>query len=120
MKLNIKNEFGKARSVEHVPLFKYDDIKIYSYQAAEAFNKFFLTLIKNTQIPIVTLFLRNSFPNGSLEMVTIPSTQAEIICTINVLKCRNSSSYGISNKILKLCRHHLSNTLAYNYSKSAT
>jgi hypothetical protein len=46
MKLNIiKNESGKARSVEHVPLlFKYDDINIYSYQAAEAFNKFFLNL----------------------------------------------------------------------------
>jgi hypothetical protein len=58
MKLNIiKNESGKARSVEHVPLlFKYDDIKIYSYQAAEACNKFFLTLIKNTQIPILLLY----------------------------------------------------------------
>jgi hypothetical protein len=57
MKLNIiKNEFGKARSVEQVPLlFKYD-IKIYSYQAAEAFNKFFLTLIKNTQVPILLLY----------------------------------------------------------------
>jgi hypothetical protein len=33
---NIKNEYGKAHSVEHVPLlFKYDDIKIYTYQSAE-------------------------------------------------------------------------------------
>jgi len=45
--LNInKNESGKARSIEHVPLlFKRDDMKICSHQAAEAFHKFFLTLI---------------------------------------------------------------------------
>lgn len=42
----IKNESGKARSIERVPLlFKYDGIKIYSYQTAEAFNKFLLTVV---------------------------------------------------------------------------
>jgi hypothetical protein len=48
MRLNIiKNENGKAHYIEHVPLLlKCDDMKIYSYQAAEAFNKFFLTLIE--------------------------------------------------------------------------
>jgi hypothetical protein len=53
----IKNESSKARSLEHVPLlFKYDDIKDYSYQAAETFNEFFLTLIKNMHILILLLY----------------------------------------------------------------
>jgi hypothetical protein len=53
-------------------------------------------------------------------MVTIPIKEAEIICKISSLNSKNSSNYGISNQILKLCGHHLSKTLAYTYNKSAT
>lgn len=41
----VKNESGKVCCIEHVQLlFQYDNIHIYSDQAAEAFNKYFLAL----------------------------------------------------------------------------
>jgi hypothetical protein len=50
--------------------------------------------------------------------MVIPITECEIICTINSLQSKNSSCYEIYNQILKLCVHHLSESLAYTYNKS--
>jgi len=60
------------------------------------------------------LFLRNSFPDGFPEIITVPIPEAEITFTIASLKSNNSSGYdGISNKILKLCGEYLSRPLVF-------
>jgi len=43
------------------------------------------------------LFLRNLFPDGFPETITVPISEAKITCTIASLKSNNSSGYdGIS------------------------
>jgi hypothetical protein len=60
------------------------------------------------------LFLRNLFPNGFSEMITVPIPEAEIACIIASLMSNNSSGYdGISNKILKLCGEYLGRPLVF-------
>jgi hypothetical protein len=60
------------------------------------------------------LFLRNLFPGGFPEMLTVPIPEAEITCIMASLKSNNSSGYdGISNKILKLYGEYLGRCLLF-------
>jgi hypothetical protein len=67
-------------------------------QAADMFNKHFLTLTNKlklvyTDINSALSFLQSSFPKGFPKMVVIPITEAELLSTISSLKSKNSSGY---------------------------
>jgi len=75
--------------------------------------------LKNVQAEPATSFLRNSYPNAFLNIVTIPVTEVELTTIINSLKTKKSSGYDeITNKILKLCGPHVNKLLSYIYNKS--
>ena len=92
--------------------------------AADVFNKYFLTITdslsihspkQNTAISL----LRDSYPNCVTKIKTIPVTEAEIIGVIKSLKPTNSSGYDeISSKILKLCGSLISRQLCYICNQS--
>jgi hypothetical protein len=73
----------------------------------------------NVNIDSALAFLRNLFPDNVTQMIIIPITEAELICTIASLKSKNSSGYdGVSNTILKPCGDYLGKSLAYIFNKS--
>jgi len=75
--------------------------------------------LKNVHAESAISFLRNSYPNAFLNIVTIPVTEVELTTIINSLKTKKSSGYDeITNKILKLCGPHVSKLLSYIYNKS--
>jgi hypothetical protein len=73
--------------------------------AADAFNKYFLTITNSLSIQspkqnTAISLLRDSYPNCVTKMKTIPVTKAQIIGIIKSLKPTNSSGYDeISSKI---------------------
>ena len=84
-------------------LFKNGNTEIYPGQAAEAFNKYFLTLIegenrKNIYADSAISFLRNSYPNGFPNAVTFQITEVELVRIINSLKTKTSSGYDDISK----------------------
>jgi hypothetical protein len=63
--------------------------------------------------------LRESFPHEFPQIINIPITEAEVICTISSLKIKSSCGYGgLSNKILKLCVSDISKPLTYICNES--
>jgi hypothetical protein len=82
---------------EQTPLlFKFSNRSIHSDQSAEAFNNYFLTLIdalniQQTNTDSAVLLLKSSFPSCFPEMLNIPVTEAQIICTIISLKSKSST-----------------------------
>jgi hypothetical protein len=94
--------------------------------AADAFNKYFLTTTDNLNIQnpkqnAAISPLRVSYPNSVTKITTIPVTEAEIIGIINSLKTKNSSGYDeMSSKILKLCGSAISRPLSCICSKSTS
>ena len=54
-------------------------------------------------------------------MITIPISEAEIICTIGSLKNKNCTVYGgISNKIQNVCGVYFGKRLAHVFNESFT
>jgi hypothetical protein len=105
--------------------FKLGNKLIHKGQSAEAFNNFFLNVFKElnieqANIELASLLLYKSFPGGFPEMVSIPITESEIICTISSLKNKGFYGYdGISNKLLKKkCSDLVSKPLAYIFNTS--
>jgi hypothetical protein len=92
--------------------------------AADAFNKYFLTITDSLSIQSpkqnnAISLLRDSYPNCVTKMKTIPVTEAEIRGIIKSLKHTNSSGYDeISSKILKSCGSLISRPLCYICNKS--
>jgi len=65
--------------------------------------------------------LRESYPLEFPQIINIPITETEIICTVSSLKNKTSCGYdGLSNKILKLCGSQISKPLTYMCNKSLT
>ena len=63
------------------------------------------------------LIMRYEFP----QIINIPITETEVICTIFSLKNKTSCGYdGLSNKILNLCGRQISKPVTYIYNKSLT
>ena len=83
---------------------------------AEAFNDYFLNLVDNLKMDNVNTdlaisLLKRWFANEYSDMIVIPITESELICTVASIKNKNSSGYdGVSNKILRLCGQFLSKT----------
>jgi hypothetical protein len=64
-------------------------------------------------------YLINHFFDGFPEMINIPITESEIICTIASLKNKGSYGYdGISSKLLKKCSDLISTPLAFVFNIS--
>jgi len=58
--------------------------------------------------------LRESFPYEFPQIINIPITEAEVICTVSSFKNKTSCGYdGLSNKILKLCSGQISKPVTY-------
>lgn len=67
-----------------------------------------------TMLILFPLFLRNLFPDGFPEIITVLIPEAGLNYSIAYLKSNNSSGYdGISNKILKLCGEYLGRHLVF-------
>jgi len=65
--------------------------------------------------------LRVSFPYEFQQIINIPITETEVICTISSLKNKTSCGYdGLSNKIVKLCGSQISKLITYIYNTSLT
>jgi Notch-like protein len=94
--------------------------------AVEAFNDYTLNVVEKLNIEKVDinsalLSLNNFFFRDFPDIVVIPITEAEIICTFASLKNKSSSGYdGISNRIVKFCGKFLGKPLAYIFNKSLT
>jgi hypothetical protein len=92
-------------------------------KAAKSSNTYFINSVDKfiTQYPkneSAILSLREAFPCDFPQIVNIPITATEVICSISSLKNKNSCGYdGLSNKILKLC-DQISKPLAYIYNLS--
>lgn len=106
--------------------FILDKTNTHTDHAAKAFNKYFLNIVgrlkmDNVNIGSAVSFLRNLLPDSFPEMIVIPITEGEIVCTIASLRNKNSSDYdGISNKVIKLFREYLGKPLAHIFNKSFT
>lgn len=114
----------KETAAEQLPLTcKSYNINIHLDYAMEAFNSYFLNLIdslktENTDIDSAKLCLKNSFPEGFPVMLTIPTTEAELINTITSLNSKNSFGYdGVSNQIINLCIKQVGQSLTYIFNK---
>jgi hypothetical protein len=125
----INSETGKMNNIVHTPSeFKLCNKLIHKDQSVEAFNNFFLNVVEELNIEqannkLASLLLNKSFPDGFPEMISIPVTESEIICTIASLKNKGSYGYdGMSNKLLKNCSDLISKPLAYTriYNTSLT
>jgi hypothetical protein len=85
--------------------FKRDNKTINVNQAAKTSNNYFINSVDEliTQQPkteSAIFSLRESFPREFPQIINIPITEAEVICTISSLKNKNSCGYdGLSNKI---------------------
>jgi hypothetical protein len=72
-----------------------------------AFNNFFIQYAGNLNNKHINVhralqFLKEAYPNKTMEMNRIPVTEIEMINTINSLNNKNSPGYdGMSNKILR-------------------
>jgi hypothetical protein len=99
-------------TIVHSPSeFKLGNKLIHKDQSAEVFNKFFFlnvveeSNIEQANIELASLSLNKLFPDDFPEMINIPITESDMICTIASLK--NKGSYGydeISNKLLNKMR----------------
>jgi hypothetical protein len=87
-------------------------------------SNYYLNLIdslktENMDVHYAMLCLKNSFPEGSPVMLTIPTTGAELINTITSLNSKNSFGYGgLPNQIINLCIQQISISLTYIFYKS--
>jgi hypothetical protein len=121
----INKEMGLTPSKKIIQTeFKLGNETINVNQAAKTFNNYFINSVDEliTQQPkteLAVFSLRESFPCKFPQIINIPITEAEVICTITSLKTKNSCGYdGLSNKILKLCGSHISKPLTYICNKS--
>jgi hypothetical protein len=86
-------------------------------KAAKSFNTYFINSVDKliTQYPkneSAILSLREAFPYDFPQIISIPITVAEVICSISSLKNKNSNGCdGLSSKILKLCGNQISKPL---------
>jgi hypothetical protein len=103
----INSETCKMNTIVHTPSeLKLGNKRIHKDQYADAFNNFFLNVveelnIEQANIELASLLLNKLFLDGFPEMINIPITESEIICTIASLKNKGSYGYdGISNKLL--------------------
>ena len=96
----ILNESEKRNTAEQLPFrLKNININIHLGYKVEAFSSYFLKLIdslktENMDINSAKLFLKSSFPEGFPVMLTIPTTEAELIDTVTALNSKNSFGYG--------------------------
>jgi hypothetical protein len=105
-------------------IFKNSDGKIKQEDAAQIFNKYFVSLAENLTRNKVNIneadlyIIRNStegFPAMNLHLVM----ESELIGVITSLKSTHSSGYdGITNRLLKLCSHQISKPLCFIINKS--
>jgi hypothetical protein len=57
----------------------------------------------NVNTALAISLLKRRFANEYSDMIVIPITESELICTIASIKKKNSFRYGgVSNKILRL------------------
>jgi hypothetical protein len=95
-------------------------------EIADAFNEYFIHTITNVNIKHIDInkaskLLNNFKLANTVNMETIPVTEAEVISCIRSLKSIGATGYdGISNNILKLCAHTISNPLTYIINFSLT
>ena len=101
-----------------------DDLVINPDQAADAFNSYFMELLEklklqDVQVDSAVSHLVSHSSNHFLIMTVVPVTEAELICIIGSLKNKNSSGYeGISNKMLGLFGHLVSQLLSCSFNKT--
>jgi hypothetical protein len=93
------------------------EIVINPDQAADAFNSFLELLeklkLQDVQVDSAISSLVSHRSNHFLIMTVVPVTEAESINIIGSQRNKNSSGYdGISNKILRLCDHLVSQPLS--------
>ena len=103
--------------------FKYRDDKINLEEAAQTFNKHFISIAENLNMNKANVnsamsYLNKYFTEAFPTMNLLPVTEPEIISIINNLKLTYSSGYdGITNKILKLSSQLISKPMAYIINK---
>ena len=121
----INNEIGTASNKMFTQAeFKLCNKNISTKQSVKIFNNLFINSVDEliTQQPKIdsALFsLRESFPHAFSQIISIPITDTEVLCTISSLKNKTSCIYEcLSNKILKLCGSHISKPLTYIYKHS--
>jgi len=91
-------------------LFNYDDLIINPIQIANAFNGYFINVVDSLQTEHVNMhhalkLLQSYLPHSSPEMLNIPITETDTVCTINSMNSKNSSGFDeISNKLWKILR----------------
>jgi hypothetical protein len=84
---------------DHSPwIFKLDNKVFILDLAAEAFNKYYLSIVDESNMEHANIdssisFLMNLFPDGFPEMINVPVTEAEKTWTVASLKCNNSSGW---------------------------
>jgi hypothetical protein len=67
----------------------------------------------------VILSLKEAFSCDFPQIINIPVTAAEVICSVFSLKNKNSCGCdGLSNKMLNLCGNQISKPLTYIYNLS--
>lgn len=86
-------------------MFNYDDLIINPIQIANAFNGYFINVVDSLQTEHVNMhhalkLLQSYLPHSSPEMLNIPITETDTVCTINSMNSKNSSGFDeISNKL---------------------
>ena len=121
----INNEIGTASNKTFTQTeLKLCNKNISTKQSVKIFNNFFINSVDEliTQQPKIDLALfslRESFPYEFPQIIHIPITETEVICTISSLENKTLCGYdGLSNKILKLCGSQISKPLTYIYKQS--
>jgi hypothetical protein len=90
----VRNETGKVQNVNHVPsAFNLNQSSIHIDHAAEAFNDYFLNLVDNLKMynvdaDLAISLLKRRFANEYSDMIVIPITESELICTIASIKSK--------------------------------
>jgi hypothetical protein len=116
----IKDTTGKTQSCDTITKVNSEAGQLTdSKETANAFNSFFIQYAGNLNNKYITVhkalqFLKEAYPNKTMEMNTILITEIEMINTIKSFNNKNSSGYvGMSKKILKFRANEISEPFTF-------
>jgi hypothetical protein len=121
----IKDTTGKTQSCDTITKINSEAGQLTdTKETVTAVNHFFVQYTGNLNDIHINVhkalqFLKEAYPNKTVEMNAIPVTKIEMINTIKSLNNKNSSGYDrISNKILKCCANEVSKPFTFICSSS--
>jgi hypothetical protein len=119
-----KNNSSKIKYITIHSECKFGNRNISTKQSAKIFNNHTTNYVDEliTQQPnneSLIFSLMESFPYEFPQIINIPVTETQVICTISSLKNTTSCGYdGLSSNVLELCSNQISKTTTFIFNKS--